>query len=82
MSRWHTGHSLAAGVLGGLLLASHTWTVAVLAFTLGLLAGLTATLLRELAGRVRESRLAALRRRRGLHGLERDLGAGWTRSPW
>jgi hypothetical protein len=41
---WHTGHSLAAGVLGGLLLASHVWTVALVAFLLGFTAGLVALL--------------------------------------
>jgi hypothetical protein len=37
---WGTGHSLGAGVLGGLLLASHVWTIAVVAFVLGVTVGL------------------------------------------
>lgn len=37
---WSHGHSLASGVLGGLLLTDKAWTVAVIAFSLGLLAGL------------------------------------------
>lgn len=50
--RWEHGHSLGAGVLGGLLLAQHTWTIAVLAFAGGLVAGSFAHLLRGLGSRV------------------------------
>lgn len=50
ISRWHTGHSLGAGVLGGLLLASHTVTLMSAAFTAGLTVGLLAAQVRRLVG--------------------------------
>ena len=89
--RWHNGHSLGAGVLGGLLLAEHAWTVAVLAFALGLTAGLFLHLLGAGAERLREGVVASQRKRRGLVGLERDLVLAppfnseiddATRTPW
>jgi hypothetical protein len=51
--RWGTGHNLGAGVLGGLLLSHHAWTVALIAFTLGLAVGSFAHLLRGLGDRLR-----------------------------
>lgn len=39
MSRWHQGHSLAAGVVGGLILAQHVWTIGAGCFIAGLAVG-------------------------------------------
>lgn len=88
--RWEHGHSLAAGVLGGLLLATHVWTVAALAFGLGLAAGLALHALYQAGALLAERRR---RLRRGLHGLRRDLARitpppfdrerdPWSRTPW
>lgn len=86
--RWEHGHSLAAGVLGGLLLATHVWTVAALAFLLGLTAGLALHALYHAGALLAERRR---RLRRGLHGLRRDLARTapfdrerdpWERTPW
>lgn len=38
MRNWHTGHSLAAGVVTGLLLSRHAWMIGV-AFGVGLVLG-------------------------------------------
>jgi hypothetical protein len=34
---WHHGHSLGAGVAGGMLIASHVWLVLVLGICIGVL---------------------------------------------
>lgn len=51
---WSHGHSLLAGVFGGLLLVSHVWTVAVLAYAAGLLCGLLGHLAWAAAERLHE----------------------------
>lgn len=60
--RWSHGHNIGTGVLGGLLLSEHGWTVAVLAFTLGLVAGSFAHLLRGLGERLRRPKTFDARR--------------------
>lgn len=51
IARWHTGHSLGAGVLGGLLLASHTVTLISVAFAAGVAVGLAWFSVRRVLGR-------------------------------
>jgi len=68
MIHWHTGHSLGAGVVGGLLLSGHAWTVALLAFVLGVTVGLCWRLLARGGDALRAFAL-------------RDRGA-ISRTPW
>lgn len=64
LRRWHHGHSLGAGVLGGLLLAGHPWTVAVAAFLAGLAVGRFLALGAWAAAALRDRVLTAKRDRR------------------
>lgn len=77
--RWHTGHSLAAGVLGGLLLSQHAWTVAVIAFVLGLVAGSALHLTRWAAAALREKVMHARRDRK--LSKPRPVAAPWDTPP-
>jgi len=36
MKRWHNGHSLGAGVLGGVLMSSHAWLLVVVGIAIGI----------------------------------------------
>lgn len=47
IERWHTGHSLGTGVLGGLLLSRHGWTLVSGGFAVGLVLGLFASSVRR-----------------------------------
>lgn len=62
-SRWHHGHSLLAGLLFGLLLTHHVWTVAALAFLAGTFTGRLWLVLSELGWRTR-AWLAGSKRKR------------------
>jgi hypothetical protein len=63
---WGHGHSLGAGALGGLLLASHTWTVGMIMFSVGIAVGLTWRLLHTAAD---ELKAWGRKKRVGTHSL-------------
>lgn len=75
MSRWNHGHSLAAGVAGGLLLAQHVVVIGAACFVGGLLAGRFWSVLAWVAAALREAIGAWLGRAH--HG---HLGRGVVRS--
>ena len=76
MRRWTHGHSIAAGIAGGLLLAGHTLELVTVAFVLGL--GLSrfrdwaGTLAYKLSDRARTAP-----RRRPAASSNRGAGFGW-----
>jgi hypothetical protein len=66
MKRWSHGHSLGAGALFGALAASHSWTLLLGAFVLGLLLGRFWNLL-HWSGEAIKAKVLHAKRDRELH---------------